>query len=409
MANKGRELTLDERRELLSLKREDITRELLQDYFACYYGKSAARFETYDTFTLPAGAFYNDKPIETTIGRYLVNMYVLPPQYLKKYGYYNEVITKSSLGKLESVLGDMILNDEISTKEFAAYLNNGEWLSMSTDYFLCPSFDYEINVPIPEVIKLRDDLFEKYKDGVKAGDNNVAAAIESEVLSLAKKKVLESGNDSYDMFASEIGSFENNYKKSSIMAGAIEDPYTKKLSILKSNYVDGIDKKEYPKFGALTLIGGYSRGVESQASGYDTKKINNAFQAVTLDEHGSDCGTKYFATVTIHKGLAGLFRYRYILDPSSPEKDESGLVLLTPANISKYIGKTVKMRSPMFCKGEHICNKCAGELFYKIGMTNAGLVTATLGGVLLNLGMKKFHDATIRFFKIDISNYIKKG
>ena len=42
-------------------------------------------------------------------------------------------------------------------------------------------------------------------------------------------------------------------------------------------------------------------------------------------------------------------------------------------------------------------------------MTNAGLVTATLGGVLLNLGMKKFHDATIRFFKIDISNYIKKG
>ena len=158
----------------------------------------------------------------------------------------------------------------------------------------------------------------------------------------------------------------------------------------------------------MTLIGGYSRGVESQASGYDTKKINNAFQAVTLDEHGSDCGTKYFATVTIDKDLAG-FRYRYILDPSSPEKDESGLVLLTPANISKYIGKTVKMRSPMFCKGEHICNKCAGELFYKIGMTNAGLVTATLGGVLLNLGMKKFHDATIRFFKIDISNYIKKG
>ena len=176
-------------------------------------------------------------------------------------------MTKKGLKKIDSRIGEMVLNDELTTKEFGEYLDYGEWLGMGTAYFLVPTMDYDIYTPIPEVMEKRDELFEKYKDGIKRGDSSVAEKIEKEVISLAKQKIKEKGNEAYDFFESGVGSFENNYKKSSIMAGAIENPYTKKLDILKSNYTDGIDIKEFPKFASLSLTGGYSRGVETQSSG----------------------------------------------------------------------------------------------------------------------------------------------
>lgn len=410
-APKGRKLTNEEAKEVLALERKDITRQLIQDYFACYMGQEHARFNTYDEMTVPAGAIYPGVPKEntvSTIGRYIVNMFVFPEQYLKKYGYVNDVLTKKALGKLEEKMGTMVLNDEIPIKDFTGYLDRGEWLGMGFAYFLVPSLDYEFNVPLPDVIKLRDDLFDKYHKEVARGDNSIADKIESEVISLAKKEIKETGNESYDFYESGVGNFGNNYKKTSIMAGAIENPYTKKLDILKSNYIDGVDKKEFPKFANLTLIGGYSRGVETQGSGYETKKVNASMQTVVLDEHGSDCGTTNYEEIIIPEELKDMFYYRYILDPSAPGHDEHGLVMLDESNISKYIGKTVKMRSPMFCKGTKICNKCAGELYYKMGVTNAGLLASTITGHLLNLSMKKFHDASINFSKIDVGEYIKK-
>lgn len=409
-APKARELTAEEKRELLSLTKKDITMPLLQDYFACFHGQEHARFNSYDYFTLPAGTLMPGVPkeaVQTTIGRYIINLYVLPDAYKKKYGYYNVTLDKKGLGKLEGQLNDMILADELSTREYAGYLDRGEWMGMGTAYFMVPTMDYDINVPIPEVKKLRDELFEKNREGIKNGDSNTVAEIEKEVLDLARKKIKEKGNESFDFFESGVGKFENNYKKTSIMAGAIEDPYSHKLTVLKSNYIDGIDKKEFPKFGALTLIGGYSRGVETQKSGYETKEINAATQTVMLDEAGSDCGTTFYQEIEIPGDLKDMFLYRYILDPSAAGHDEKGLVLLTPENISHYIGKHVKMRSPLYCKGTKICNKCAGELFYKMGVKNAGLFTSTLSGTLMNASMKKFHDSTVKFDKIDINRSIK--
>ena len=399
---KARELTDAEREELLSLDPNSIDIDLLRSYFACFYGNDAPRFNTFDTFTLQKRKWYNDETIKTTVGRYIANITMIPEQFLEKKGYQNVPFTKGFLEKLEGELGNMVLNDEMSVEEYINYINVGEWLGMGQAYYLVPTMNYDINVPIPEVIAKRDELFEKYKDGVKRGDSNAAEKIEKEVLAIAEKKIKEKGNEAFDFFASGVGKFGNNYKKTSIMAGAIENPYTHKLDILKSNYIDGIDIKEFPKFTNLTIIGGYSRGVETMTSGYETKKINNAMQTLVLDEKDSDCGTKFYNLITITEDTSKLFIDRYILD------DSGKTVLLDKNNISNYYDKEVRLRSPMFCKGDKICNKCAGELFYKLGVKNAGLLTSTLSGTLMNLSMKKFHDATVKFKKTNIESYIKK-
>lgn len=399
---KGKRISASDVREILALEKKDITLPLMRDLFGCKMGQESARFNTYDKFTLPAGRLYNKDAIETTVGRYILNLCVFPEVYLKKYGYVNETLKKGTLEDIENQMGEMILNDEMSTKDYASYLDYGEWLGMGVAYFLVPTMNYDINVPIPEVIALRDELFDKYADGVRRGESEVAKKIESEVLALAKKKIKEKGNEAWDFFESGVGKFENNYKKTSIMAGAVENPYTKKLDILKSNYIDGVDPKELPKLVNLTLVGGYSRGVETQSSGYERKKIDNALQTVTLEDDGSDCGTPYTMKIVIPKGMKNLFLYRYVLE------NNGKLTLLTEDNIDNYVDKEIRLRSPMFCKSDHICSKCAGELFYKMGVKNVGLLNDTMAGVLMNAAMKKFHDATVKFSTIDISNYIIK-
>jgi len=391
-------------KEILSLERKDITMDKIRDLFACHFGESEPQYNTYDIIKLPAGRLYNKTDLETTIGRFICNLMIFPEPYLKKFGYFNKPLTKSALKNIETEMGQMILNDEMTTKDYSLYLDNGEWIGMGTVYFLSPTMNYDINVPIPDVIKKRDELFEKYKEGVKRGDSAVAEKIEKEVLALAKSEIKEKGNEAYDFFESGVGSFENNYKKTSIMAGAVENPYTKKLDILKSNYIDGIDPNEYAKFTNLTIIGGYSRGVETQSSGYERKKIDNALQTVTLDEKDSDCGTNFALKVVIPKKMKGLFINRYVVE----KNDIRHPILLTEDNIDKYIEKEIVIRSPLFCRGDKICNKCAGELFYKLGVKNAGLLNDSMSGVLMNMSMKKFHDATVKFSKIEITDYIKK-
>lgn len=263
---KSRKLSLAEVRDsgLLEKEKSEITLDYVRELFAVRMGEPGPKFNTYDKFTLPAGKLYNKDAIETTVGRYLTNLVVLPEVYLKKFGYQNEPFDADKLSSMEGQMSSMILDDEMSTKQYGEYLDNGEWLGMGVAYFLSPTMNYDINVPIPEVIAKRDELFEKYKDQISRGESAAAELIEKEVLALAKQKIKEKGNEAYDFFESGVGKFGNNYKKTSVMAGAIENPYTKKLDILKSNYIDGVDPKEFPKFTNLTIVGGYSRGVETQ-------------------------------------------------------------------------------------------------------------------------------------------------
>jgi hypothetical protein len=395
-----RKLASEETKEILSLDKKDVTMTLLRAYFAVKKSQKSAKFNTFDTFVLPKGRLYNKEQQETTIGRFLFNLKVIPEKYLMKYGYQNIVFDSGTTKKLENELGLMLLNNEINSKEFIEFLDNGEWMTLGTAYFLVPSMDYNITLANKDVIKRRDQLFKEYEKEIKEGDPNVSTKIEKELLKLAREKLEESGNEGYDFYKSGEFDFDNNYKKTSIMSGAIENPYTKKLDIMRSNYADGISKEEFSYLANITIIGGYSRNVETQKGGYETKKINNSMQVITLDEEGSDCGTKQYLKATIPEKMKDMFVGRYVLDGGK-------LVIIDENNLSKFVNKEVMMRSPMYCKGDQICNKCAGELFYKLGMKNAGLLSSTLSGSLMNLAMKKFHNTSLKFSKIDLSKYIK--
>lgn len=400
----SRQLTEQEVDELYKLKESDIDMNLMKSYFAVKHGQTEPRFHTNDYFMLPRNAFYNSETIKTTIGRFIVNKFVMPVEALVKLGYQNETLNVKKLEGLELKLGTMMLNNEITTIDYMKFLDNGEWITMGCAYFLMPSMDYNMIRPIPEVTKRRDELFLKYSKELKDGDPDAIALIEKELLKFSNQKLSDEANPGRSFF--ESGEFKMvNYKKNSIMVGAVEDTATGKLRVVKNSYADGIDKDEYSKTTALTILGGYSRGVSTQDGGYSTKKYNAAMQASVLDVPDSDCHTMKYLEITIHPELKDMYLYRYILDDDNKTK----LILLDNSNINKYVGKSVKMRSPMYCNNkDKICNKCAGELFYKMGTLNVGLLAASLSGNLMNKSMKAMHDASINFKLIKPEDFINE-
>lgn len=111
-----------------------------------------------------------------------------------------------------------------------------------------------------------------------------------------------------------------------------------------------------------------------------------AMQGEVIGDPGSDCGT----TVTLETVITQSENYinRFI--------DVNGKkVLLSTDVLPKYIGKTVKMYSPMFCRGVSgcICEKCAGIQEGKF----IGLETNAIATKLTRLNMKKFHVTNIEF------------
>jgi len=133
--------------------------------------------------------------------------------------------------------------------------------------------------------------------------------------------------------------------------------------------------------------------------GYENKKISTSFQAAVIDAPGSDCGTKKLFKIHLTDKIYNLYKYRYV-------KDGNNLVELNDSNKDKFMDKIVYMRSPLYCKGDKICSKCAGQFFYKLGVENIGLTTNSIGGVLLNASMKSFHDSTVYLKELDIEDYI---
>lgn len=120
-----------------------------------------------------------------------------------------------------------------------------------------------------------------------------------------------------------------------------------------------------------------------------------AFQHIKVLEPGSDCHTDRYIEMMVDKKNIDMIMYSYVIEGNK-------LVEITSENRDKYIGKKVKLRFASMCKAKDgICNKCAGNLFYRLGITNVGAATPQIPSKLKLLSMKLFHDDQLVFTEMD--------
>lgn len=398
-----REITDVEVREILSLRESDITQRKLVELFAATR-KGDSKYETNDRFTLPAGRFHNKQTIETTIGRYIFNMFALPEAYLKKYGYANMAMHGGAIGDEESLMANMLLSGELKAEDYLQYMRKGEWLAGAVVAYLAPSFDQSTVDTIPEIMVRKEQLAKEYADKIAQGDMGTISMINDKLVAEADA-IMRANPEKYKTIEwanARVYNIGNNYRKTNISTGLQRKPSNQdEYFYIDSNYAEGLAKKDYATNSNLAIIGGLSRGLDSAESGYSAKKILGAMSTWEVDKDLDDCGTKHYLETEIPKGYGSFYLYRWVNDGDTE-------VLLDPNNINRYLGKTIKLRSPLYCKSEKVCNKCAGDFLDRIGVGYEGLAAFEIADVLVNQQMKAFHDSSIKSSNINPFDYIKK-
>ena len=399
-----RRISEEEKRYIMSLRPEDITYELGMSLFADHVRKvdgkiveEKSRFEPTDYFQLKAGEYINRTDIETTVGTFIFNKFIIEPLFTEYVDYVNWELTDGGLGKLEGILSELLLEDKIDTTMFGDYLDRVQWLGMQFHEPLAASFTMRGLKPLESVVKRRDELIEENKEALEKGDIMTMSAIEKELVDLAKKEI--SDDPSMDLYYSGArGSIPNNYKQLSIVKGPVFNKTIGKYQFIKKSFFEGLDKEDLAAAATNVVNGQYPKSCGTAISGYKAKQVSSLGQAVILRKDVQDCGTKGYVEIVIPPSMKSKFLYRYVIDGGKP-------VLLDNNNIDNYVGKKVKLRSIMYCGCDSgVCMTCAGRLFEKLQIDAIGLTTSTLTGALLNLKMKAFHDSSVKVNAIDLDD-----
>ena len=399
--NKKRTLSNNEKQIFLDLKPSDITKSVLTSFFADRFnvisGKIIpSRFNTYDEFVLHKGEYPTiTENTLTNCGLFIVNKFLFEEDWIDIVGYTNIPMDKKQLGKLDNMLIKEVEQDETGEvqKKYIKYLNKLTWIQLTFHTEICTSLSIKASKPLPKVQKRKEELIKLHKKELEDGDVVVAAKIQDELISLAKEEL--KGDQSLELYESGArGAFDNAYRQEQLIKGPVYNDANKKFEIVTNSLYEGAGKNDLPAFANAVVAGLYPKSIGTAESGYDAKKFNAGLQSQVLDEKGTDCKSQVPMILELTKDNVSEYKYHYIVEGSK-------YVRLDDSNMDQYIGKTVKLRFPSTCVGKNVCNICAGDRFYLLGIRNIGITANRLANTLLNGKMKMSHDTTVRTFELD--------
>lgn len=398
--DKKRTITDIEKQMLLEIDESDITKTFLIDIFSNKYDSSLgkiikSKFNTYDEFVLKKGDYPSIKEdVLTNCGLFIVNKFLYEKDWVDVIGYMNTPMNNSQINEIDKMLSSTVLEDVTGEmqEKYIKYLNKLTWLELTFHTEICSTLSLKSSKPLPEIQKRKKQLLDKYKKEIEEGNVDVAIQIQEELIQMAKELMKDDQTiELYDSGAR--GAFDNAYRQDQLIKGPIYNAANKKYEIMTASLYEGASKTDLAAFANAVVSGQYPKAVGTRESGYAAKRINAALQSEVLDDRGTDCKSKSPAVIELTKDNVSMYKYHYIMDDGKP-------VRLDDTTSKKYTGKTVRMRMPSTCTGSKICNICAGDRFYLLGVTEVGLTANRLANSLLQGGMKLAHDTTVRTFDV---------
>lgn len=396
-------VTASDSQDYLNMSYENITRGFLADIFADVVdsssqnvaGKHRSKYNSWDAIDVPADNLYPGQPaVTTTIGRYFTNKFVLQGSGIIQHtGFINSEINKKGLGNLDSTVGTLYLEDKIDRKQFDNYTDRRDTLGYWMNGMLAHTISEKMVKPLPQVEKKKAELLKKYEKELASGDIDVMTKVSDELVEYAKEILKD--DPGMDLYSSGDLDFNNNYKNNSIVKGAVLNKLTDEYDFIGTSFMDGIEIKDLPAHANSIVASQYPASIETGDSGYMGKKLVALMQLMQVDEPGSDCHTKKLIPMTVTNTNKNDLLYRYI------DNGSGQLVMLDSGNINQYLGKTVKMRSPMTCLNKKICSKCAGKLFEMMDIQNAGLFSTAISHASLNAALKQKHMSNVELAVLD--------
>ena len=382
----------------LSLPEETLMKKsFMIETFGEFNGKR--KYDPYDTIDIPPNSYgpegnKNTNTFRTTLGLWIFNKGFIEKDLVHVLGYINKTLNKKVLKKINGKLAYALMEDKITVDQMKLYFKKQQKFQPYVS-ILSPGYTMNMLLITKKINARKEELMKKYAKEIEAADEQTIVKIQDELMGMAKDLLKD--DPSFDIYDSGArGTFTNQFKNMFIMKGLVKDPDPNKgYNVIMSNQIDGISKEDYPKLANSLAAGPYSRSKKTESGGYWEKLFLSAYQYLTLGPKDSDCGTKRTLKVHLTDDNISLYMYSYIVD-------KGRLVELTSDNISQYINKDVEFRFSSLCeRKDGFCNKCAGNLYYRLGITNVGATTPQVCSTLKNISMKAFHDSQATFVEMD--------
>lgn len=384
--------------------------KLFQTAVACYYWDSEKLVKITDavpgqpifSFTekisLKAGELKNVfEDIETTYGNVLINCITLIYPFGSKIPFIKGRINANKLEEkilplFTDVPADGVRDDKHIYPD--EYLKFADAMSNMAAYSqLCvPAITEKTMTPPPGIIQLRDMLLEQNKD--KLHDPAVIARIDAILVGKLKDWMKD---DRGMGFLISDKSFSNVRRKLYLMGGAEAGMGDgTQVALIRKSLSEGWDLNDFSIINTASRAGSFSRGAQTELGGEATKWLFRASSNinVTVDDCGSTMGIERNSSPANRNRLLG-----FTLTP------DSGGVKLTEENIDQYLGKNIKVRSPMYCRlgKTDYCKTCVGD---KLANSPTGQSTAIAeyGSTFLTTFMKAMHNSTMSLAKMKVES-----
>jgi hypothetical protein len=344
-------------------------------------------FDLHEKIKLKKGELPNvDRDLETTYGNVLVNMMVLCWPFGGKIPF---ITGQIKAGQLDSLVAAMLEDypegdaprkpDRIYVDELLKYTDAMSALGGLAQ--LCaPAASPKTMTVDPSVLKRRDELIREAGETIH--DPAVLAKIETELI--AMDRATFEGDPALKFFV-KAKTFNVARKKMHIMHGAelgFGDS-TKKLPVITTPLVDGIDISQMPALADSLRAGSYNRGAETALGGESVKYFYRIFQNSKVVE--DDCGVKEGLSWTVTKDNASMFIGQYQIKAGQS-------VAMSPDDVQKLIGSKISVRSPMLCKSvaPSFCAKCVGDILAR-APTGLHIAASDVGSAFMASSMAAMH------------------
>jgi len=307
----------------------------------------------------------NGKAIDTTVGRYIFNKFVLPDNLYNEY-YINNKIDKKTFKSITDILSTAKNSEKIDGEEIASTIDRLTWLASVVSSIQGGGLQAKSLVMSDEgeakVKALRDKLTDDISDEkLKESDEEVVKILKNEFKDTDLGEIVESGAK---------GSYENNMKSTFGYRGKLQD------FMVKGNLSD-VSPLEYVKVNGLD--GSYARSKLTAVGGYAGKLVQGGLSHTYVNPDKKDCGTQMFLTTIIKNPKDFLFKFVRV------KGRNDSFVKLTDENKQLFVNKICEVRSVMYCKSnDGYCSACFGEGYKINGITKnlSSLVTLITADIM---------------------------
>lgn len=379
---------------------QEVVELLIGDYYLnllLWYPIIALR----DDYIQPKHLFVSDRLRRKDIKGFIDNHFLIP----RKLKVDNKV--------LNNVIADTI-EHFIDINEFAMYLSNTLNLEDSIDLMSVNQEYYDL---------LHADLSNETLDNVK--DKGLELVNKAESIIFKSEELVGHEHCLRNALASGEGININQYKDHSINIGTKPDGQgSVHHEIINKSYITGgLDNllSQYIDSASARVAQIISKKNVGDSGGFARiLKLNNIGTYLYPDPN-FDCGTNNYLKITI----TDYDIFKLLLNRYYKTSNDAPLLKITKRD-THLIGKTILVRSPMFCDshahGHGICYKCYGDLAYTNYDISVGCIAAeilTEQYTQSKLGAKHLLEAKIKallwndnfenWFELDINNIILKN